>query len=453
MTILEEIKDANGSLKDFLDDYNPTRELLRRSMSEHRLMRIMRRLYCQLFEAIRMTTPCDCEEAHSLCLELEHRRRKTVLPTDEDESVALGVVLHVVLGSGNTSDHCNGTENVAKANPPVMHRTWDGLSVKLCPMPTEDSTTERSGRKVHWDIQEPIGAFYASSSQPWSEWEMSTIHKFEPPACEGLCQLATQARYTGQQNCRGHLGRQEQKFNLLPRGKTDISCSDTVLDAIQKARTKSPSITMWPLWLRLRTAHDISTAFMYLFNTPWLLELPSLDDFLLLMETEFEDVATSDSPYMSRTFVGPHLHPVPRRPGYQERSIKGPGPAQIARLAILTCGCLLAQILRGRLIEELKPEPTMSEEDIFRACQRGKEMAQEIETQSSTACASVVRWCFDRARNAKPSKGDDQWLHFHREVVVTLETALREYEDVSRVEMENRGFRHPYVGNGPSAVV
>lgn len=386
--------------------------------------------------------------------EPEPRKGRAVLSEDEDGAIASRMSFHLALCSRNTLFRPNESsisEN-ERYDQEFIDQQWECLSAR--PYSIENASaavSKHSTRRVRFATEALMDLFYHSNSQSAPEMELTSLGPPGPPINTDLCQRITQASPHNATECYGIVGHSLRTFTLQPRENVNIDHSHTIQEALRKAQVLSPRITSWPLWFRLRTAHDISTAFVHFFDTAWLPQLPDLQDFFLLVHSDPSGFNSPDLTNMSQTSVARRLAD-DRSVGQREDA------AGIARLAILSCGYLLAQVIQGKCVEGLRVRPDMNEDDIWATWDKGRwavrAIEEDVDVEGLTGCAAAVRWCFYRSRNALPSKGNDQWLRFHGEVVMRLEDALRSYEDVPRiVEKSRRGVQCQYGESSASGEV
>lgn len=444
-TIISRIKAANSVLRDLADD-NRKLEPSRKRRSQARVTKLLRGLSQSIFDALKTAVTCGCDHPHDLCLELVPRTA-TLVPTDAEYELARKVNFHVMLGSYESSD--TGTNHPAQGTGEVSaleqpHR-WDSFRLKLQPRTEQDThqppplTVPSSGiRPVSPRPRVRFGGLFSSQSKLESTsangapavGSKNTTMAVTPAVTPtiplpvlnaNLCQ-AVITWHRGQKGpehpCCGYIADPHRTFGLYPQTSYPAPSPTLTLRHLLVAYNANQECDLLE---KLRVALAISMNTLYLYKTPWLARILSLDDIVFFQENQTTSVPSARSA-STGTFVKVRVETIPSESVHFTESPRASNPI------LLSLGAMLIQVITGR------PEPTLdmttaSNTDlafIMEKRKAGLQLRDKVLEEVGENYLLAVEWCLNNVLGIMGLEDEEFCQSFYEGVVSRLEKDIQQ---------------------------
>lgn len=412
--IMSRLKGGNAVLST-LANQNSSLEPTRRSRSQAKLARLVRKLSRGMYGAFQNVITCSCAGSHNLGLEMSPRK-DIMLPGDEEDDIAKSLDFGVVIGS-----HAH-----------KQSQRWDKVRVQLAAneitLPNTPPTTpsphfprSRSPR-VRWSIRRPQTTVFAShkTDQHVSHLSVSAVGGpiLQPSAITNLCNMLHKGKGTATvpDYC-GYISNTASKFNLYHQ-----HCEPGNLSAISLRTILSDhgtGIKQLKYAQKLEIAICLSYSVLHLYNTPWLARTFTTDDIVFIMEQQSEDLHTDG---LGRPFLAKVL---PKPP----ESACNP-PEQVTfrpmDLTILSLGLVLVQIIIGRHVQDLAMEPNNKAMDsIIGKQEAASQMTGSVLENGGINYGNAVQWCLSSVLCGAYLDDENVGQEFHEAVIARLEADMR----------------------------
>ncbi|KAH7196352.1 uncharacterized protein B0J16DRAFT_225 [Fusarium flagelliforme] len=444
-TIISRIKAANSVMRDLADD-NRKLEPSRKRRSQTRVTKLLRGLSQSIFDALKTAVTCGCVHPHDLCLELVPRTA-VLVPTDAEDELATRLNFHLMLGSYESSG--NGTKPSVQItggarNLERLHR-WDSFRLQLQPSiePNADKTSSLTIPSSESRPKSPrprvrfSGIFGSSSKlESTSSKEAPAVGSRKttnigtplltpttalPVLSADLCQ-AIAAWHKGQKNlevpCCGYIADPHRTFGLYPQSYYPAPSPIVTLRHLLMAYDESRE---YDLLEKLRVALAISMNILYLYTTPWLARILSLDDIVFFQESQKTPVPSSTTS-STGTFVKVRVETVPSEalPSRTHRKASNP--------ILLSLGAMLIQIMTGR------PEPalamtTASNADlafILEKRKAGLQLRDKVLEEVGENYLLAVEWCLNNVLGIMGLEDEEFCQSFYEGVILRLEKDIQQ---------------------------
>ncbi|CAG7561089.1 unnamed protein product [Fusarium equiseti] len=444
-SIISRLKTANSVLRDLADD-NRKLEPSRKRRSQARVVRLLRGLSQSMFDALKNAVACRCTHPHDLCLELVPRTA-TLVPTDVEDELARSLNFHVILGSYESSG--TGTKSSAQStggarNLERLHR-WDSFRLQLQSSIEQNAdqtsslsipSSERRSASPRPRVR--FGGIFGSSSKLESTspkeapamgsrkntnagTPLLTPTTAPPVVSADLCQ-AVIAWEKEQKNpeapCCGYIADPHRTFGLYPEGHCPAPSPIVTLRHLLMAYNES---RQYDLLEKLRVALAISMNILYLYKTPWLARILSLDDIVFFQESEKTSVPSARSA-STGTFVKVRVETIP------SETLPFTKPPRASNPILLSLGAMLIQVITGR------PEPTLdmtteSNTDlafIMEKRKAGLQLRDKVLEEVGENYLLAVEWCLNNVLGIMGFEDEDFCQCFYEGVVSRLENDIQQ---------------------------
>lgn len=438
--ILSRLKSGNAVLNT-LANQNSDLEPTRRSRSQAKLARLIRKLSQGIYGALQSVITCN--GTHNVGLEMTPRK-DVILPGDEEEEEA-AKALHfgVVIGS---HDHNHGQYNEQQS------RRWEKVRIQLAenkttpPTPPTTPSPDQvapSKSRVRWASSLTLRSASQTtlSSQTTQTSTLSVSSHFtsvsisQSLAITDLCRILKKDQGKGKAkavplpDCYGYISNKSSKFNLFAQNCQPDNLSAITLRAILDDHS---GVKHFIYAERLKVALALSYSILHLYSTPWLARIVTTDDILFVQNRDEEEqqqqqqaAGASTSYQLGRPFLAKVLS---SGPGRSKRSSQAE-PSQTAFIrpmdyTILSLGLLLIQIIIGRHISDLAIDPEVKIMDSILSKQAiASQLTGSVLENGGINYAGAVQWCLDRSVECL----DDEKLgqEFHEAVIARLENDLK----------------------------
>lgn len=422
--ILLRLKAGNAVLNT-LANQNSDLEPTRRSRSQAKLARLIRKLSQGIYGALQSVITCN--SSHNVGLEMAPRK-DVILPGDEEEETAKSLRFGVAIESHDQQ----------------QSRRWETVRIQLAEdkialptppnTPSPDVAPSRSPRRrIHWassltlrsssqttDTVSQQKIESASSLSASSHFSSMSI----PPslAITDLCRILQKGKgKAADPDCYGFIANKSSKFNLYQHDPQPENLSAITLRTILDGHSDS-GVNHFIYTERLKVALALSYSILHLYNTPWLARIVTPDDILFVQE---QGSASNGPTYQ---LGRPFLAKVLQSPAVDSSCPpQCDSPAAIFRhmnLTILSLGLLLIQIIVGRHIADLTIDPNMKVMDVILSKQAiASRMTGSVLENGGMNYAGAVQWCLSRSVACL----DDEKLgqEFHEAVIARLENDLK----------------------------
>lgn len=414
--IMSRLKGGNAVLNT-LANQNSSLEPTRRSRSQAKLARLVRKLSQGMYGALRNVITCSCAGSHNLGLELSPRK-DIMLPGDEEDEIAQSLDFGVVIGR----------------HAQKQSQRWDKVRVKLAAneivlpstpptTPSPDLPRPRSPR-IRWSIRTPQTRAVVSHKTDQHASHLSVPFQggtiLQPLAITNLCHMLRKGKgITTVPDYCGYISNTTSKFNLYhqhcqPGGLSAVTLR-TILD------DHGAGIKHFKYAQRLEIAICLSYSVLHLYNTPWLARTFTTDDIVFIME---QQAANSHTNCLGRPFLA-SLLPKPSASACKP-------PEQVAfrpmDLTILSLGLLLVQIIIGRHVQDLSIEPDNKAMDaIISKQEAASQMTGSILENGGMNYANAVQWCLSSVLCGACLDDENVGQEFHEAVISRLEADMRRY--------------------------
>ncbi|KAL1863135.1 hypothetical protein Daus18300_008128 [Diaporthe australafricana] len=406
--IMARLKGGNAVLNT-LANQNSSLEPTRRSRSQAKLARLVRKLSKGMYTALQNVITCSCSSSHNLGLEMSPRK-DIMLPGDEEDEIAQSLDFGVVIGS-----------HVQK-----QLQRWDKVRVQLAAneivlpstpptTPSPDMPRSRSPR-VRWSIRTPQTTVVVSKATDQHASHLSVSVQgspiLQPSAITNLCHMLRKGKgkATVPDYC-GYISNTASKFNLFHQHCQPENLSAVTLRTI----LNGPGSVMkqFKYAQRLEIAICLSYSVLHLYNTPWLARTFTTDDIVFIMEQP----NCLGRPFLAR--VLPKLSASAYNPPEQ-------ATFRPMDLTILSLGLVLIQVIVGRHIEDLAVDPDNKGMDsIISKQEAASQMTGSILENGGMNYANAVQWCLSSVLSVACLDDENVGQEFHEAVISRLEADMR----------------------------
>ncbi|KAK0625883.1 hypothetical protein B0T14DRAFT_599378 [Immersiella caudata] len=476
--VLARIKTANSVLHE-LAGQNCGLEPARRHRSRIRLIRLVRGLAGSIFDALLCSTsPCPCAEPHDICLELE-AREAILIPADSEDEVAKTFDFHTVMGSKRSAQ--------ARLSARRPNIEWKDIHLKLisqagpggptstlAPLPSAPLTPaspRRSSRNLTWakslgsmltrtpSSQSTTSLQSSSSSQTYTSVSTGlssvqngssgsttctstssmqtlveatktlTLSPISPPeqpmtgSVSKLCQTIFKNEKGVTPNRYSYITDAGWKFGLRPPPQSP-SESRHVVTLRTLLNEKNATLPPFDYPQKLKVAIALSVNILHLFNTPWVSNVVTLDD-ILFFHDGFPQPPSPDQESTYQPFVIQTLH---AKATAKQRRLSYSTPRPV-NLAVLSLGALLAQVITGRVIDNLDMTDSMDMNSILSKYDAGAQLSSEVLEKGGIQYDSVVKWCLRSVLEVGGLENDKFCQDFYGAVVAKLKEDAKLIDD------------------------
>lgn len=440
-SIISRIKAANSILRDLADD-NRKLEPSRKQRSQARVTRLLRGLSQSIFDALKTAIACRCAHPHDLCLELLSRTA-TLVPTDVEDELARSLDFHLMLGSYESS--CTGTRPTLQGTGEIdaleEPRRWDSFRLQLQPRieQSQDQSSKltapsNGSRTVSPRPRVRFGRLFSSSPKldPTSSEEAPAASSTNttndetpetplPVLNANLCQVVI-AWDKGQKNtaapCCGYIADPHRTFGLYPQSYySALSPAFTLRHLLMTYNGKRE----YGLLEKLRVALAISMNILYLYKTPWLSRMLSLDDIVFFQKSQktYDPYPGTSS---TGTFVKVRVETVPTE------FLPLRKPPRASNPILLSLGAMLIQVITGR------PEPALdmtmaSNTDlafIMEKRKAGLQLRDKVLEEVGENYLLAVEWCLNNVLGIIGLEDEEFCQSFYEGVVLRLEKDIQQ---------------------------
>lgn len=414
--IMSRLKGGNAVLNT-LANQNSSLEPTRRSRSQAKLARLIRRLSQGMYGAFRNVMTCSCAGSHNLGLEMSPRK-EIMLPGDEEDEIAQSLDFGVVIGS----------------HAQKQSQTWDKVRVQLAAneitlphtpptTPSPDLPRPRSPR-IRWSIRTPQTTVVVSNKADQHASHLSVPFQgspiLQPSPITNLCHMLRKGKGTTTvPHCCGYISNTASKFNLYHQhcqpGNLSAITLRTILD------NQAAGITQFKYAQRLEIAICLSYSVLHLYNTPWLARIFTTDDIVFIMEQQATNPHTD---CLGRPFLAKVL------PKPSESACNPPEQATFRPmdLTILSLGLVLVQIIIGRHVQDLAIDPDYKGMDsIISKQEAASQMTGLILENGGMNYANAVQWCLSSVLCGACLDDENVGQEFHEAVIAKLEADMRRH--------------------------
>lgn len=413
--IMSRLKGGNAVLNT-LANQNSSLEPTRRSRSQAKLARLVRKLSKGMYAALQSVITCNCSSSHNLGLEMSPRK-DIMLPGDEEDDIAQSLDFGVVIGS----------------HAQKQSQRWDKVRVQLAAneislpstppttTPSPDLPRSRSPR-VRWSIRTPQTTVVVSKATDQHASHLSVSLQgspiLQPLAITNLCHMLRKGKGTATvpDYC-GYISNTASKFDLYHQHCQPENLSAVTLRTI----LNGPGSGMRQLRYaqRLEIAICLSYSVLHLYNTPWLARTFTTDDIVFIMERED---ASPHANCLGRPFLARVL------PKLSASACKPRDQAALRPmdLTILSLGLVLLQVIVGRHIEGLAIDPDNKGMDsIISKQEAASQMTGSILENGGMNYANAVQWCLSSVLSVACLDDEKVGQEFHEAVISRLEADMR----------------------------
>lgn len=429
-SILCRLKDGNAVLNT-LANQNSELEPTRRSRSQAKLARLIRKVSQGIYSAFQNVMACKC--SHNLGLEMAPRN-DVMLPGDEDDEAARSLDFSLIIGSSSYGqEHSNSTQRWERVRVQMA-----GNEIELPTPPTTPSPgiqRSKSPRRVRWTssltmmrtVQTTTSVTQTTTHLHNASSLSASIHLSsgpQPSAITNLCHmLKTGKGKATVPDCYGHISNKSSKFNLYPELEDcqPENLSTISLRAILEGQAGDDGLGQFTYTERLKVALALSYSILHLYNTPWLARIVTSDDIVFLREQQAPSchIYYLDRPFLSKS-LSASGNPTS---GYQQH------PTQTmfrpVDLTILSLGLLLTQIIIGRHVKDLAAVPDMGMDSIIEKQKIASNMAGSVLQNGGMNYAGAVQWCLSSILSVACLDDEKFGQEFHGAVIARLENDLR----------------------------
>lgn len=413
--IMSRLKGGNAVLNT-LAHQNSNLEPDRRSRSEAKLARLIRKLSRGIYAALQSVIICDCTDSHNLGLEIAPRK-DVMLPGDEEDEAAKSL------------DFCVAVRS--RARNQLGSQRWEKVRVQLAadettlPTPPTKLSTDlprsRSPR-LRWPSLPTIRSSQTRASVLNTPTQ-STSHLSASMQITNLCGTLHKGKGKATvQDSYGYIFNKASKFNLFHQDSQ--GCDPENLSAIT-LRTilddHSSGRSQFTYGERLRVALALSYSVLHLYSTPWLAKVVTPDDIIFLREQQAPDtyIYHLDRPFLVKT--------PPKSSA--SASLSQPPQAMLGRPMdpiILSLGLLLIQVIVGRHIDNLDLDPDVRGiGSILDKQSAASQMTLSVLENGGMNYAGAVQWCLDSVLCGAGLDDEKVGQDFHKLVIAKLEADMR----------------------------
>lgn len=417
-SILSRLKEGNAVLNT-LANQNSELEPTRRSRSQAKLARLIRKVSQGIYAAFQNVLTSGCKCSHNLGLEMAPRN-DVILPGDEDDEAARSLDFSVAIGSYSQK----------------QFQRWDRVRVQVAgneiELPTPPSTPSpgmrrsKPPRMVRW-----ASSLTIRTTQTTASVTHATTHHFSnvsaslhlgsgppPSAITDLCHMLRNGKGKATvPNCYGHISNKSSKFNVYHEDCQPENLSTISLRALLEGQDHG--LSQFTYIERLKVALALSYSILHLYNTPWLARNVTSDDIVFLRE---EQAPTCHIYHLDRPFLSKSLSSTAASGQQQHLAQTTFRPVD---LTILSLGLLLIQIIIGRHISNLTTVPDMGMESIIEKQRIASAMAGSVLENGGMNYAGAVQWCLSSILSVACLDDEKFGQEFHGEVIARLENDLR----------------------------
>ncbi|KAL6696786.1 hypothetical protein J3F84DRAFT_407510 [Trichoderma pleuroticola] len=426
--IVSRIKRGNSALYE-LASKSRGLESDRRKRSQARLIKLVRGVSTEVFQAIQKSTICGCIASHRVCLELVARDAILTL-NDLDDDVARSFKFHVAFGSDNNVETNSTNFQCISVNGQSKPR-WSNIYFQL-------GTFESTGMSV---ITPSLATAYPKSTKnSWLRGLSLLRRKDRPPSkivsavqaagvqaaipsmaissrpgsVSNLCHMFTSHGKRPAMDSLSYIASIDRNFGIYPPDLHMDCCAVLTLREILEGNPQKVA-QLSPLE-RLRIARAIAVNTLHLYNIPWVDECLTLDTVNFFLPNDGEDLDTTllDRPFVVKSFSAP--------PSKQDILLSIPRPIN---RAVFSVGALLIQLMIGRTESALEMAGPMDARTIISKRNAGKRLFDQLLENGGINLKPAIEWCFDSVCQAAGLQNDEYCQQFFQEVVSRLEDDIK----------------------------
>ncbi|KAI0411390.1 hypothetical protein F5X98DRAFT_357338 [Xylaria grammica] len=436
--VLSRIKASNAVLQD-LSRVHRELEPDRRSRSQLRITKLVRRLSQSVYYALCRALTCACVYSHDIGIQLS-RRYPIMLPNDVEDKVAQELDFRITLRT-STADENGTIQTLQYTNTtrPMSH--WNDFQLRLMngDQPILNSLTSsppshlptKKPRRIRWALPIKLGVskrIRSTPSIPNPPIQTPVSHEKTPGGLEipttrvsDLCDILQRSTTAPAVNCYGYVDDVPHKFMVSPPNDgTGPHKHITLRQVIDRSVLNLP---LFGFEERLQVALALSVSFLHLDGTPWLAQIMTLDDIGFMVGRE--NASNRGSSLLYRPFVIKRIRKTPALPPPTPSKTTTPvrtlGIMRPINPELLSLGVLLTQIIIGRVDNELEMTRLMDIKAIISVRRRGSQLEEETLVNGGMNYAAAVKWCLDNIHSVAGLQNDKFCHDFYGAVIARLQ--------------------------------
>lgn len=420
--ILARLKDGNAVLNT-LATQNTELEPTRRSRSQLKLARIIRKLSKEVHAAFRSVLRCDC--AHSLGLGMAAVCRKDIIPPGQDgQRAARAIPLDVILDSGEE------TQRWKSIKVQVAEEKVDSQKPS-----TADSMTvlpgSRSPKRVHWPSSLVIRTSSSTAEVTQTATQAQHSSYLLPSMRLGsetvslvitdLCHTIQKGKYKSSTTTDsfGDISCNSRRFKLCHSDGQLDHLNAISLNTILNGQDCGEQLVTFNYVERLKLALSLSYSVLHLYRTPWLAKTVTPEDIVFLRKQQQSSADTAE--HLGRPFLAKILCSTPQNVAQAQPTNEAGRPLD---LTILSLGLLLIQIMVGRRISDLSLTADMRMRSTLSKKELASKYIASVMENGGMNYAAAVQWCLESILSVACLDDEKFAQDFYTAVILKLEADL-----------------------------